>query len=71
MAAFRIHLVGQHQSLDVDLPFADLDDLLIEASRAKFLAGHMVEPDGDGVCRRVMIATGRIQCVIEAGYPYP
>jgi hypothetical protein len=58
--------MGQHQPIQVDLPYADLDDLVVEASRAKFLAGHMTEPDEDGVCRRVMIATCRIQCVIEA-----
>jgi len=66
MAAFRVHLMGQHQPLDLDMPYADLDDLMADASRAKFLAGHMAMPDEQGVCRRVMIATGRIQCVIEA-----
>ena len=65
MSSYRVCLVGQHQPLDIDLPYADLDDLIGEAARAKFLAGHMSEPDEDGVCRRVMIATCRIQCVIE------
>lgn len=63
---YRVCLVGQHQPLNIDLPFADLDQLAAEASRAKFLAGHITEPDEQGVCRRVMIATCRIQCVIEA-----
>ena len=67
MAVFRIHLMGQNQPLLIDMPLGDLDELVFEASRAKFLAGHMTTPDEDGVCRGVMIATGRIQCVIEAG----
>jgi hypothetical protein len=67
MPAYRVCLVGQRQPLDVDLPFNNLTDLIAEASRAKFLAGHMTVADEDGVCRRVMIATCRIQCVIEGG----
>jgi hypothetical protein len=66
MANFSIHLMGQHQALEVDLPHTDLHAVMEEASRAKFLAGHLAEPDEHGVCRRVMIATSRIQCVIEA-----
>ena len=66
MAAFRICLIGQHQPLEVDLPHDNLDDILVEATRAKFIIGHMNKPDEDGVCRGVLIATGRIQCVIEA-----
>lgn len=65
MAAFRICLIGQHQPLGVDLPFANLDDLGVEVTRVKFLIGHMTNPDEDGVCRGVLIATNRIQCVIE------
>lgn len=66
MAGFVIHLIGQHRPLEADLPFDNLDDLAMEASRAKFLIGHMTKPDEDGVCRRVMIANNRIQCVVEA-----
>lgn len=65
-AAFRICLMGQHPPLEVDLPFASLDDLGVELTRAKFLIGHMTNPDEDGVCRGVLIATNRIQCVFEA-----
>lgn len=35
MAAYRICLIGQHQPLEVDLPFGNLDDLGVEATRAK------------------------------------
>ena len=67
MPAFTIHLMGQHQPITLDLPCRDIDDLAEQSARAKFLAGHMAEADEDGVCRRVMIATSRIQCAIEAG----
>ena len=65
MASFSVHLIGQHQPLEVDLPFANLDELGLEASRVKFLLGHLTKPDEDGVCRGVLIATSRIQCVVE------
>lgn len=65
MAAFSIYLMGQHQPIGVDLDCGGIDDLIEQASRTKFLAGHLNEPDEDGVFRRVMIATCRIQCVIE------
>ena len=67
MIAVHICLIGSHQPLCVDLPFDDLGELMDEASRVRFILGSMSEPDEAGVCRRVMIATGRIQCVIEAG----
>lgn len=67
MTAFRICLMGQSQPLDVDLDFSNLEELAVEASRAKFLIGHMTKPDEDGVCRGVMMAASRIQCAIEAG----
>lgn len=67
MAAFRVHLMGQNQPLDVDLPCASLTDLVAEASRSKFLVGHLSAADEEGVCRGVMIATSRIQCAIEVG----
>jgi len=38
-----------------------------EASRAKFLTGHMASADEDGVCQRVMITANRIECVVEVG----
>jgi cephalosporin hydroxylase len=66
MLAVHLCLIGQHQPLCVDLPYRDLDELIGEASRVRFIVGNMTEPDEAGVCRRVMIATGRIQCVIDA-----
>jgi hypothetical protein len=40
---------------------------MAEASHARFIVGRLTTPDEQGVCRGVMIATGRIQCAIEAG----
>ncbi|MBX3564011.1 MAG: hypothetical protein KF730_05470 [Sphingomonas sp.] len=67
MASFCIHLMGQRQPITLDLPCADIGYLVEEASRAKFLVGHMAEADEEGVCRRVMIATCRIECAVEVG----
>jgi hypothetical protein len=67
MATYLIHLMGQREPAHVDLPFDDVADLAAEASRAKFLIGHMAVADEDGVCRRVMIATCRIECAVELG----
>lgn len=66
MATFTIHLMGQAMPITIDLPFADIDELADRAACERFLAGNMAEPDEDGVCRRVMIATNRIQCAIAA-----
>ena len=54
------------ERLSLGVQHDNLDDILVEATRAKFIIGHMNKPDEDGVCRGVLIATGRIQCVIEA-----
>lgn len=65
MASYLIHLMGQREPARIDLPFDDVDELAAEASRAKFLIGHMTNADEDGVRRRVMIATCRIECAVE------
>lgn len=67
MTSYLVHLMGQREPARIDFPFADMDELVAEASRAKFLIGHMTNADEDGVCRRVMISTYRIECVVEAG----
>jgi hypothetical protein len=66
MAAYVVHLMGQRAPAHIDLPFSDVEELAAEASRAKFLIGHMSNADHNGVCRRVMISTYRIECVVEA-----
>ncbi len=66
MAIFQIHLMGQNQPIKIDLLCGSIDELADQAGTTRFLSGYMTEPDVDGVCRRVMIAASRIQCVIEA-----
>lgn len=66
MATFTIHLMGQTMPITVDLPADGIDELVDQAAQTRFLVGHLADADGEGVCRRVMIATGRIQCAIEA-----
>ena len=66
MAAYLVYMMGQHQPIDLDLPFSDIEDLMTEASHVKFLVGHMSNADHNGVCRRVMVSTYRIECVVEA-----
>ena len=66
MATFSIHLMGQATPITLDLPCADLDELASQAVTSRFITGHLSVADEDGVCRRVMIATSRIQCAIEA-----
>lgn len=67
MAAFRICLMGQHQPLLVDLAADNIRELVEEAAHNRFLTGHMVEPNEDGLCLAVMIQTNRIQAAFEAG----
>jgi hypothetical protein len=65
MASYLVHMMGQRHPIAVDLPFSAIEDLMAEASRAKFLIGNMVAADQDGVLRRVIISTCRIECVVE------
>ena len=65
MATFAIHLIGQHQPITVDLTCSNIDELADQAGSARYLLGYMTSADEEGVCRRVMIATSRIQCVID------
>jgi hypothetical protein len=57
--------MGQRQPIDVELPFPEIEDLMSEASRSRFIIGHSMAENGDGVCRRLMISTCRIECVVE------
>ncbi|MEP7221903.1 MAG: hypothetical protein ABI673_04450 [Novosphingobium sp.] len=70
MATFRFCLIGAPQPLIVDLPAHNIAALVEEASRVRFLSGHMTEADEHGVCPGVMIQTNRIQCVFEGDFRY-
>ena len=65
MATFRICLIGSPQQLIVDLPAADITELAEGVAATRFLIGHMVESDENGVCPGIMIQTNRIQCAFE------
>ena len=66
VGSFTVHLMGQSSPLMLDMPCANIDELAREAVTSRFLAGYMSNVDEEGVCRRVMIATNRIQCAIES-----
>ena len=66
MTTFSIHLIGQSQPISLDLPCKDVDELAMVSTTTRFLTGYMASAAEDGVCQRVMIATSRIQCAIEA-----
>ena len=66
MATFTVHLMGQNAPITIDLPVGSVDELAEQAGQTRFLIGYLASADEEGVCRRVMIATGRIQCVVEA-----
>lgn len=65
MASYLVHMMGQQHPIAIDLPFSDIEEFMVEASYAKFLVGHITTADEDGACRRVMISTYRIECVVE------
>jgi hypothetical protein len=67
VTTFRICLTGSPQPLLIDLPVSSVEELSHAAGSSRFLAGHMAEPNEDGVCPGVMIQTNRIQWAFEAG----
>ncbi|MFN3621191.1 hypothetical protein [Sphingorhabdus sp.] len=67
MATFRICLSTGSPQLLVDLPAADIHELLQDAAASRFITGNMAEPDEHGCCPAVMIQTSRIHCAFEAG----
>lgn len=66
MAVFQVYLTGDRTPLHVQLYYQRLDDVMADACRARFISGHMANPDEHGICREIMIPTGRIHCIIEA-----
>lgn len=66
MAVFKVFLTGDRTPLEVQLYYERLDDVMTDASRARFISGHLTNPDEHGILREIMIPTARIHCVIEA-----
>src|SRR5690242_8578961 len=66
MATFRFHLIGSAQPIELEVSAATASDLNAMLSCQRFVEGRMTQPDGDGVLLGMLIATSRIQCVVES-----
>ena len=66
MRCYRFHMIGG-QPLELEVDVATIAELGEALSRRRFIEGRMTQPDDDGVLAGVLIATSRIQCVIETG----
>lgn len=65
MGLFRFHLIGMTQAPLLEIAADTVGDLNELMSRSRFIEGRMTEPDEFGVLSGVLLATSRIQCVIE------
>lgn len=65
MATFRFHLIGAAQPIDLDVAADTIADLNEIVSCRRFVEGSLTQPDGDGVLLGMLIATSRIQCVVD------
>jgi len=65
MATFRFHLVGNNLPVDLDVAASSISELGDIVTRQRFVEGRLTQPDGDGVLLGMLIATSRIQCVVE------
>ena len=66
MATFRFHLIGNHLPVDLEVDASTISDVGEIITRQRFIEGRLAQPDGDGVLLGMLIATSRIQCVVEA-----
>ena len=67
MATFRFHLIGGGLPVDLDVAASTIDDLGETITCQRFIVGRLTQADNDGVLPGMLIATARIQCVVEAG----
>lgn len=65
MGMFRFHLIGTAQPVELEVAASSIGDLNAMLSSQRFFEGRMTQPDGDGVLAGVLIATSRIECVVE------
>ena len=65
MATFRFHLIGPAQPLVLEVAARDISELNAMMSCQRFVEGRLTEPDGDGVLAGMLLATSRIQCVVD------
>lgn len=65
MRTFRFHLIGPAQPILLEVAARDIGELNAMMSCQRFVEGRLSGPDDDGVLAGMLIATARIQCVIE------
>ena len=65
MIIFRFHLIGNSLPVELEVDALTIGDLNQIVGRQRFVEGGLVQPDGDGVLLGMLIATSRIQCVVE------
>jgi hypothetical protein len=65
MARFKFYLIGSCDAPVLDVAVADLHELNAQMSCNRFVEGHMTEVDADGVLQGVLIATSRVQLVMD------
>ncbi len=65
MSVFRFHMVGPAEPVELEVEVGSLDELHGLMSYQRFIVGRMTHPDADGVLNSVLLATGRVQCVVE------
>lgn len=66
MGTFRFHLIGASAPIELEVAASTIGDLDEMVSCRRFVEGRLVEADGDGVLLGMLIATSRIECVVEA-----
>lgn len=65
MARFEFCLIGTSQRPVLEIDARDVGDLHDAMARARFIEGRMVQIEGEPLDCRVLIATHRIQMVLE------
>lgn len=65
MGVFRFLLIGPAQPVEFEVAARDIGELNALLSCQRFVEGRLIGPDGDGVLAGMLIATSRIQCVVE------
>ncbi|MBB4096971.1 hypothetical protein [Sphingomonas kyeonggiensis] len=65
MARFKFFLIGSTDAPVLDVEAIDLAELHALMSRERFIAGHMADPDTDGIFSGVLVPISRVQFVME------
>ena len=65
MATFRFHLIGNNLPVELDVDARSIDELGQAVTQQCFIVGRLTQPDHDGVLPGMLVATARLQCVVE------